>query len=226
MRLLVGRRSYSQLGGLAIVDLLFLRPGNEDAAKALGLLRSIISETDGEVCIAVAYFSHQLLVDEVIQRKKQGRVTHLLLNSADFLRPSSAKETEVVMAQPVIDLLNAADQTLLEVRTLGQASGKYQNMHHKFVVTDSAAAFGSVNWTKSALAQNYELLAISRDAGLISQFRLEFEALWNVAQEMYTTEGRLRRIMCPICREDSGVDFESYGPLCTLCGHRFRVVSS
>jgi phosphatidylserine/phosphatidylglycerophosphate/cardiolipin synthase-like enzyme len=147
-----------------------------------------------------------------------------LLNSADFLRPAGANETEIVIAQPVIDLLSAADQVLLEVRTLGQASGKYQNMHHKFVVTDNGVAFGSVNWTKSALAHNYELFAMSRDAGLISQFRLEFDSLWGVANEMYMGRFGLRRIMCPVCREDSAVDFESYGPLCTRCSHRFRVV--
>jgi phosphatidylserine/phosphatidylglycerophosphate/cardiolipin synthase-like enzyme len=208
------------------VELLFLRPGNESAAKALGFLRSLLADTDGEVCISVAYFTHQLLVDEILRRKQQGRGTYLLLNGADFLRPAGPNETQVVVAQSVIDLLKAAEDGPMEVRTLGQASGKYQNMHHKFVVTDHVVAFGSMNWTKSALANNYEFFAISDDASLIYQFRQEFDALWHDALEMYTDQwGHLRGIMCPMCRDRSGVDFESYGPLCICCGHRFRVVS-
>jgi phosphatidylserine/phosphatidylglycerophosphate/cardiolipin synthase-like enzyme len=208
------------------VDFLFLRPGNESAAKALGLLRSLLADTDGEVRIAVAYFTHQLLVEEILKRKQRGYVTYMLLNGADFLRPAGSNETEVVMAQTVIDLLKAADDGVLEVRTLGQVSPKYQNMHHKFAVTSDTVAFGSMNWTKSALANNYEFFATSKDPSVISQFRQEFDTLWHTAQEMYTDQwGRLRSIMCPKCREQSGVDFESYGPICTCCGHRFRVVS-
>src|SRR5262249_20809001 len=158
-------------------ELLFLRPGSEEAAKAIGLLRSLISDSEETVRVAVAYLTHQLLIQEIIQRKRHRRVTYLLLNGSDFLRPVGA-EPEVVVAQSVIDLLTAADDGLFEVRTLGQASGKYQNMHHKFIVTDSAVAFGSVNWTKSALANNYEAFAISNDAALIAKFRQEFDTLW------------------------------------------------
>ncbi|HEY1378152.1 MAG TPA: phospholipase D family protein [Gemmataceae bacterium] len=208
------------------MQLLFLRPGSEAAAKALGILRSLLADTAGEVRIAVAYLTHQLLVDELIRRQQQRRVPLLLLNSSDFLRPSGPNETEVVVAQPLLRLLEAGKYGPLEVRTLGQTSGKYQNMHHKFAVTDKMVAFGSVNWTKSALAHNYELFAVSDDPNVISQTRKEFDALWGTAQEMYTEHGQLRSIMCPICRNQSGVDFESYGPLCTICGHRFRVVTS
>ena len=207
------------------MQLLFLRPGSKDAAKALGILRSLLADTVGEVRIAVAYLTHQLLVDEIIRRQQRGRVTLLLLNGADFLRPSGPNETEIVVAQSLLNLLEAARDRFLEVRTLGQASGKYQNMHHKFAVTDNVVAFGSVNWTKSALAHNYELFTVSDDPSLISQVRQEFDALWEKSQEMYTGRGRLRSIMCPRCRQQSGVDFESYGPLCTICLHRFRVVT-
>jgi phosphatidylserine/phosphatidylglycerophosphate/cardiolipin synthase-like enzyme len=164
------------------VELLLLRPGSETAAKVLGFLRSVLADTPGEVRVAVAYLTHQLLVDEMIRRQERGRTTLLLLNSADFLRPAGSNETEVVVAQSLLNLLDAGKYGPLEVRTLGQASGKYQNMHHKFVVTDTVSAFGSVNWTKSALAHNYELFAISHDSESIAQLKYEFDVLWHDAQ--------------------------------------------
>jgi phosphatidylserine/phosphatidylglycerophosphate/cardiolipin synthase-like enzyme len=211
-----------------MMELLFLRPGSESAAKALGILRSLLADTAGEVRIAIAYLTHQLLVEEIIRRQEQRRVTLLLLNSADFLRPSGPNETEVVVAQSLLKLLEAAwhGPPVLEAKTLGQATGKYQNMHHKFAVTDNIVAFGSVNWTKSALAHNYELFAVSDDPSVISQVRLEFDALWKDAQDMHTGQWGLRSIMCPMCREADCVDFESYGPRCIRCGHIFRVVTT
>ena len=99
-------------------------------------------------------------------------------------------------------------------------------MHHKFLVTNKVVLFGSVNWTYSALHNNHECLVASKSDWHIRQFWAEFEELWESAHEVYTGRGKLRSMMCPVCESPDGVDFESYGPLCTLCGHRFEVVES
>lgn len=97
-------------------------------------------------------------------------------------------------------------------------------MHHKFMVSDDVVIFGSVNWTTAALHGNYECLIKTSDIELIEKFIEEFDEIWNQAQELYTDKGQIRRIMCPVCEDSEGVDFESYGPICTYCGHKFNLV--
>ncbi|MCP4012352.1 MAG: DUF1669 domain-containing protein [Phycisphaeraceae bacterium] len=53
------------------------------------------------------------------------------------------------------------------------------HMHHKFAIIDGKALInGSFNWTVSATERNQENLVISREAGLVKQFKTEFNRLW------------------------------------------------
>lgn len=62
-------------------------------------------------------------------------------------------------------------------------------MHHKFCLfdasTDSTSAtpvvmMGSLNWTNQALNGNWEDVILTSQEGIVRQFKLEFERLWDM----------------------------------------------
>ncbi|MCD9024958.1 phospholipase D-like domain-containing protein [Cohnella silvisoli] len=204
------------------MKLIFLRP--EIPNEALDEIVSMINRTRGVLRVAVAYFTHPTIAQALISRKINGFSTQLLINTSDILRPIDIG-TEIVISKQLFDVINEANyDSELQIRSLGiRAKGKYQNMHHKFMVSDDELIFGSVNWTYAAIHNNFECLAMTNDKKYINEFISEFEALWVVAQELYTNNGQLRSIMCPKCQDSEGVDFESYGLICTFCGHEFKL---
>ena len=64
---------------------------------------------------------------------------------------------------------------------------------------------------------NKYLLYIDRN-----EFRKEFFDLWKQGDNFFAQNGKIRSVRCPICKEEGGVDFESYGALCTICNHKFK----
>jgi hypothetical protein len=205
----------------------FLKPsGTGD--QVLERTAEIIREEEEAIGIAVAYFSYKPFAEAIIDRRENGRKTFLIINGSDIIRPTGANSSDLVVPKALIQLFENAGAGLdLQIRSLGhRKKGDYQNMHHKFLVTNNIVLFGSVNWTYSALHSNYECLVVSKSDWHIRQFWTEFEDLWGSAHEVYTGRGKLRSMMCPVCESPDGVDFESYGPLCTFCGHRFEVVES
>jgi phosphatidylserine/phosphatidylglycerophosphate/cardiolipin synthase-like enzyme len=209
----------------ATLRLVFLRPKGKNQA-AIDEISSIISETQEELNIAIAYFTYKPFSDALLHRKKNNMPTRLIINGADIIRPAGARTSELVVAKPLLEILEQSYKWDFEVRSLGFQHGKYQNMHHKFIVSDKTAIWGSVNWTYSALHNNYECMTVSDNQEVILRFRREFEGLWNIAQEVMAHNGKLRAIMCPNCQESYGVDFESYGPFCRFCNHRFSIVEA
>lgn len=205
------------------MKIIFLRPGVEN--EALNEIISVINNSERIIRVAVAYFTHPQIATALMNRNKQGRRTHFLLNTSDIIRPVGAS-SEIVVSKELMNVINEADyNTELKIKSLGLRSrGRYQNMHHKFMVSDDVVIFGSVNWTTAALHGNYECLIKTSDIELIGKFIEEFDEIWNHAQELYTDKGQIRRIMCPLCEDSEGVDFESYGPICTYCGHKFNLV--
>lgn len=58
------------------------------------------------------------------------------------------------------------------------------HMHHKFMVSDQKALItGSYNWTRSAAKFNQENIVLSKEAGLIKSYLMEFDNLWKVMEE-------------------------------------------
>lgn len=204
------------------MKLIFLRP--EIPNEALEEIITIINRTKGLLRVAVAYFTHPRIAEALIARNNTGYRTRLLINTSDILRPVDIG-TEIVVSKQLLDVIYAAGyESNLVIRSLGlRTKGKYQNMHHKFVVSEEELLFGSVNWTSAALHSNFECLVKTDSMDLIEQFIKEFDVIWNEAQELFTDRGQLRRIMCPNCEDSDGVDFESFGPVCTYCGHQFRI---
>ncbi|MFF2018910.1 phospholipase D-like domain-containing protein [Paenibacillus sp. NPDC058177] len=203
---------------------IFLRPGKANT-EALNEILSVIKTETEFISVAVAYFTHPDIATALIERTKENRRTRLLLNTSDIIRPAGS-DSEVIISKELLKVINFADyQSNLEIKSLGlRAKGKYQNMHHKFMVSRNKVIFGSVNWTSAALNSNYECLVASTDKKIIAEFLDEFNEIWRDAQELYTDKGQLRRIMCPKCEESDGVDFESFGPVCTYCGHKFKMI--
>ncbi|WP_416151137.1 phospholipase D-like domain-containing protein [Salipaludibacillus sp. HK11] len=203
---------------------IFLRPGECNTEATLSEIIKIIKHTDGLLRIAVAYFNHKTLIKELIERTELQKETRLILNTSDLLRPNNPRESALFVSKDLIDLINISQENhLLQIKSLGLNTRiNYQNMHHKFVVSERQVIFGSLNWTYAALEKNFELIHICEDRDLAKEFQCEFDNLWETSQDIYTRYGKIRGIICPECISSDGVDFESYGPFCTICGHRFK----
>jgi phosphatidylserine/phosphatidylglycerophosphate/cardiolipin synthase-like enzyme len=200
----------------------FLNPTDKSSqTRVLTEILSVINESSGTLRIAIAYFTHPEIAKALIQRIQLGREAKLIINASDILRPSQPNETEIVISKNLLEVLR---QNIVP-RTLGNRStSEYQNMHHKFMVSESKVIFGSLNWTTAALNNNFECVAVSSEPEAITLFTSEFEKIWKQAEELYVVSGKVRMIMCPICKSMDGVDFESWGPFCLYCGHKFKVV--
>ncbi|MFW9930982.1 MAG: phospholipase D-like domain-containing protein [Candidatus Thorarchaeota archaeon] len=207
-------------------EVFFLNPNNKnssDRKKVLIEIISLIDNTKGLLRIAMAYFTYPDIANALIKRTKNGRATNLLLNTSDILRPRNINESEIVISKYLMELIKLNNP--LEIQSLGFQSKKdYSNMHHKFIVSDKTLIFGSLNWTQSALHKNYEVVVLSDSTMMISKFIKEFDSLWKQSQPFFSSKGKIRMIMCPICKSSDGVDFESFGPFCLFCNHHFKVV--
>jgi phosphatidylserine/phosphatidylglycerophosphate/cardiolipin synthase-like enzyme len=63
--------------------------------------------------------------------------------------------------------------------------GSGSKMHHKFVLLDELTVItGSYNWTFASEEQNYENLLVLRDPKLVETYREEFDALWEIAEDI------------------------------------------
>jgi phosphatidylserine/phosphatidylglycerophosphate/cardiolipin synthase-like enzyme len=199
----------------------FLSPNDKTSAnKVLSEILLTINSEPNTLRIAVAYFTHPEIAKALVNRTQCGRDTKLIINASDILRPIDSTETEIVISKNLMEVL----QLNLDVRTLGNRTGAlYENMHHKFLVSEHKVIFGSLNWTLAALNNNYECVAISSEPKAIELFTREFERIWSQAKDFIAIDGNVRVIMCPICKSPESVDFESWGPVCISCGHRFTV---
>jgi phosphatidylserine/phosphatidylglycerophosphate/cardiolipin synthase-like enzyme len=199
----------------------FLKPGEN---KMLIKNLSNLFLEDSDLYIAVAYFNSEYFADLIIERAKKKQKTLLILNTSDLIRPKEAGKSEIVISKALIKLLKYEGDYIfcksLGLRTLGN----YQNMHHKFLFTKSKLFFGSLNLTDAAINRNFESLIETDNKFLIKEFHSEFGELWNIGSELYTNrDGNLRSIMCPKCENSDSVDFESFGPVCHMCGYNFII---
>jgi phosphatidylserine/phosphatidylglycerophosphate/cardiolipin synthase-like enzyme len=204
---------------------IFLRPGSYNTQETISEIVNLLNNTTKDIHIAIAYLTSQPLIKALIARTKLNRNTKIILNTSDLIRPVNPLKSEIVISKDLIELINFAQRyPNLEVKSLGMnMKGKYQNMHHKYVVSEKEVIFGSLNWTNAALKNNYECIFISQDQNVVNEFLSEFYLIWEKAQNIHTAIGKIRGIICPKCESSDGVDFESYGPFCTFCGHNFIV---
>lgn len=199
----------------------FLKPG--DNKKIIEKLTTIFLEDD-DLHIAVAYFNSEYFANLIINRAKKKLKTLLILNTSDIIRPKEAGKSEIVISNALIRILKEEGDYIF-CKSLGlRISGNYQNMHHKFLFTKNKLFFGSLNLTDAAINRNFESIIETDNKFLIREFYSEFGKLWNIASELYSDkEGKLRSIMCPKCENSDGVDFESFGLICHMCGYNFII---
>jgi phosphatidylserine/phosphatidylglycerophosphate/cardiolipin synthase-like enzyme len=199
----------------------FLKPGEN---KMLIKKLSNLFLEDSDLHIAVAYFNSEYFADLIIGRAKKKQKTLLILNTSDLIRPKEAGKSEIVISKALIKILKYEGDYIF-CKSLGlRILGNYQNMHHKFMFTKNKLFFGSLNLTEAAINRNFESLIETDNKLLIKDFHSEFGKLWNIGSELYSDrDGKLRSIMCPKCENSNSVDFESFGPICHMCGYKFII---
>lgn len=201
----------------------FFKPGN-NKDKIEKLIQ--IFKHPSNLHIAVAYFNSDIFAELILNRFEKRYNTFLLVNTSDLLRPQEIGDSEIAISQALMKVILAdKNQNYIHIRSLGiRAKGKYQNMHHKFYLNQETVLFGSLNLTNAALNRNFETLFEISNQKTIKDFFIEFGDLWEKGAELYSgRDNELRSLMCPICEINDGVDFESYGPFCTFCGHKFSI---
>jgi hypothetical protein len=200
-----------------------MRPGkNEESSKAIQNL----FKTKGKLKITTAYFNNLTFTNLIIEREKNKRLTELLINTADIIRPQEPSDSQFEVAESLMAVLRCGGKSnYLHVKSLGlRAKGNLQNMHHKFIMTDTKVLVGSINLTNAAFHRNYESFIITTDSRTYNSFSREFDILWKKGKEILIgRRGFIRSLACPKCGNNEGIDFESYGPVCTYCAHRFIV---
>jgi PLD-like domain len=220
-------RQSSKKSQAAHMDIYFLNPAAPEtniSQHVLDIISSMIRDTPGLLRIAVAYFTHPDIAQALVERAKRGLATHVLLNTADIIRPAHPHETDFIISQHLIEVVRQGNPLL--VRVLGGGGGiAHWTMHHKFMVAQDQAVFGSLNWTISAFTSNFEHITTTTEPQLIGAFIDEHDRLWGQAAVLRAAGAQLQVVRCPDCQATEGIDFQSWGPMCTKCGKRFRLAT-
>lgn len=114
---------------------------------------ALINAARTRIYFAIYVFTLRDIADALVAAKKRGVEVRGLVD---------AEQAKNSYGAPIIALLTSAG---ISVVTEKHASGN-GIMHIKALVTDSAYAIGSYNWTKSATALNDEILEIGTDETL------------------------------------------------------------
>jgi phosphatidylserine/phosphatidylglycerophosphate/cardiolipin synthase-like enzyme len=200
----------------------FLRPGSGIPDEIFAILHEKMLAS--KACkFGMAYLTHQKIAEFLRERSDKGLPTQILLNARDLIRPSDNPAAEIQLAFPVavkniFEIIERLGDDTLLIRVLNARN----TMHHKFLVFDDLVGFGSLNFTYAGFNQNYENFSFTDDLSVVSNFGNEFDALWEIASDLRIDNGHLRNLVCPKCNREEGIDFESWGLLCTLCGARFE----
>lgn len=120
-------------------------------------LIALIDAATSHVYFAIYEFTLRDVANALIAAKKRGLTVEGLVDSGESANSYDA---------PIIASLRAAG---IPIATEHHASGT-GIMHIKALVTDSAYAIGSYNWTNSATTQNDEILEIGTSPELISTY--------------------------------------------------------
>ena len=127
---------------------------------------ALINAAKSRIYFAMYEFTLKNIADALVAAKKRGVDVRGLVDAGE-----SANSYD----RPIIaELLNAG----IPVETEKHADGS-GIMHIKAIVTDSAYALGSYNWTGSATTENDELLEIGTDPALRQAYENVLKRLFN-----------------------------------------------
>lgn len=127
------------------------------------IIQQLISAAQHKITVAVAWFTNQVLYDELIRALKR-EVSVKILMLDDLLNRNEFGLDFGLLAQ------NGAD-----VRFANSKSG---TMHNKFCVIDDKVITGSYNWTYHA-NKNHENIIIVDEPGVVDSYCEQFEKLFN-----------------------------------------------
>lgn len=136
-------------------------PGGGTEAR----LVSAIAATTGRLDIAIFSFYSQAVADAVVAAKNRGVAVRV-----------AADVSQARRSPQVAQLVSAGVDLRLSG---GRAAGGRGVLHHKFALLDGQMlATGSYNFSANAENNNFENQFYSTDAGDLSAYQAEFEAVW------------------------------------------------
>ncbi|TDN96309.1 phospholipase D-like domain-containing protein [Sunxiuqinia elliptica] len=130
-------------------------------------LSSEISDSKELIQIAVAWFTSQDLLGQLIEKCEQGCKVEVIIS--DHVENNRLLFDKLIKSGGQVSILQTQ-------------SGKF--LHDKFVIFDNKLIItGSYNWTNSAEFYNHELVIISDDKLLLQQFSFHFNKLKRIVSE-------------------------------------------
>ncbi len=143
-------------------------------SPSLELLESVIDELDNaeeSISVCMYTFTNRKLAYSLINAKKRGVNIRVILDHKSNENNQYAKGG-FLMANGI------------KVKTVTGLKAENPNdwdgiMHNKFAIIDGKILItGSLNWTASAIAKNYENILILKSCHVIEEYMEEFERLW------------------------------------------------
>ncbi|WP_051542070.1 phospholipase D-like domain-containing protein [Clostridium lundense] len=126
-----------------------------------------IRETKEEICIAVAWFTSEILMDELRDLKRRGINIKVII--------SEAKENNKSIYK-LIDVCNKLKTVVIPKR----GNKSYSNlMHNKYCIIDNKKVIdGSYNWSKNA-KYNLEHVIVIKSRTVAKMYKNSFEKIYN-----------------------------------------------
>jgi hypothetical protein len=146
----------------------------DDIAPFVG---SFIQETGNTLCMALCWFTHPEIFEELLAAARRGVVVRLLLNHDQInFRPGGLP----------FERLTAAGGQMRVYAGVGL-------LHHKWALADGARLLlGSFNWTCS---QHREAVVVLKENAVIADFYAQFEAIWAEGRTLDGTAKPQRQVV-------------------------------
>lgn len=128
------------------------------------IIKNICSARE-ELCIAVAWFTSESMIEELCNLKKRGVKIRIVINNDDINDSST-------------NMLARACDRLKKVTI--PKTGRYKNlMHNKYCIIDNKKVIdGSYNWTNHA-KYNLEHIIVIDSATVAKMYKDDFERIYN-----------------------------------------------
>jgi phosphatidylserine/phosphatidylglycerophosphate/cardiolipin synthase-like enzyme len=209
------------------MKIFFLKPRNNVNDKSIAELLKIINN-DGELIrIAISYFVHLKISEAIIGRCYLQRKTRILFNANDLIRPCGTQNQKMSISFSQIELFKSQlkQSKYLEIRIAGEKTDKvYENMHHKYIVSNNKLIYGSPNWTDKSFNNSYEFLVLTKEKSYITKFQEEFDEIWKIAKKTKVNIESIISIYCPLCNNQEAVNLNDQNPYCKFCNYSFSII--
>lgn len=133
-------------------------------------LMSVIERAKESILICSPYISSDLL-DDLTKKYANGIKLRIITSPRDMQKSLTAYQS--LIAHKVLRVIKYFDVE-------NKNCDDFNWLHSKFYIVDDRQLFlGSLNFTKSGVHKNHEIVISTEDACAIKQFTKEFEWLWD-----------------------------------------------